>query len=158
MDRTTQTVAVFIWDICSLRSTVSHVNISTTCRYKQRMHPDQPHYDSWKKQLYALAPSDTYAFDIKVWKMETERTDCCGNCIINPWRDKAKEMEVFELWLQAQHIVLLLQYTSCFITVFLGGQLHQCWVRNQRFGDLLCLHHQCQWGSNSGILRYKPKL
>jgi hypothetical protein len=53
------------------------------CRYKQHILPDQPHYDrksSLDKHLYALSSSDTYDFDIKVWKMETERTDYCGNC------------------------------------------------------------------------------
>jgi hypothetical protein len=39
---------------------------------------------SLDKQLYTLSPSDTYDFDIKVWKMETKRTDYCGNCTANP--------------------------------------------------------------------------
>jgi hypothetical protein len=33
-----------------------------------------------------------------------------------------------------------------YVRIFLGGQLCQCWVKNQRFGDLLHLHHQGECG------------
>lgn len=46
--------------------------------------------------------------------------------ILRSGRWRQREQITVETVLQAQHIVVLLQYTSCFITVFLGGQLHQC--------------------------------